>query len=193
MNLYNVPIQGNHTAVEVLVDGQWAFYDPTFGAYFTAEGDVEGPILSLEDVASGHSVDSLESLVNQASGDRQNVAFAILGALFSERFEHPSMSLNYYQMAESISRLEPGEFVILDIPIFLTDAGTATVGDMTAADRAAGEAAWLAATNQPTNQPSAVGRRSGKRYFLCQQSPVEQSQCTAHNNDHCQCRRWRAV
>ena len=31
----NVPFQVGHTAIEVFVDGQWVFFDPTYGIYFT--------------------------------------------------------------------------------------------------------------------------------------------------------------
>ena len=33
-NIYNIPIQGNHSAVEVMLNEQVAFLDPTFGAFF---------------------------------------------------------------------------------------------------------------------------------------------------------------
>ncbi|WP_210485555.1 calcium-binding protein [Microvirga antarctica] len=34
VNFYNVPFQGNHTAVELNINGKWMFFDPTFGTYF---------------------------------------------------------------------------------------------------------------------------------------------------------------
>lgn len=38
VNFFNVPFQGNHTAIELLIDGKWMFFDPTFGVYFERPG-----------------------------------------------------------------------------------------------------------------------------------------------------------
>ncbi len=50
VHLHNIPQQGNHTAMEVLIDEKWRFFDPTFGVYFTNNGRADGEILSLNDI-----------------------------------------------------------------------------------------------------------------------------------------------
>ena len=35
--LFNVPIQGGHTATELFINGKWMFFDGTFGTYFVAK------------------------------------------------------------------------------------------------------------------------------------------------------------
>jgi hypothetical protein len=147
VNLYNVPIQGNHTAVEVFDDGNWGSYDPTFGVYFTRNGDPDGPILGLHEVATGYPVDRLDSLVNQAREEGGNIAADPLETLFSEPFDQPSMPLSNYQTVESFSRLDSRELVILDIPLFLTE-GSASIGDFNAPTKGSAEAAWLDQTNR---------------------------------------------
>ena len=50
VNFHNIPQQGNHSAVEVLIDSKWGFLDPTFGAYFTKNGFATGDLLSLNEI-----------------------------------------------------------------------------------------------------------------------------------------------
>lgn len=50
INFYNIPQQGNHTAVEVKIDGKWSFLDPTFGNFFTKDGSVGSSIMSIKAV-----------------------------------------------------------------------------------------------------------------------------------------------
>lgn len=50
VNFYNVPFQGNHTAIELLIHGKWMFFDPTFGTYFERAGG--GAPLSAAEVRS---------------------------------------------------------------------------------------------------------------------------------------------
>ena len=38
VNFYDVPFQVNHTATELLINGKWMFFDPSFGIYFTRKG-----------------------------------------------------------------------------------------------------------------------------------------------------------
>ena len=35
VNFYNVPVQVGHTAIEIFIDDEWRFFDPSFGIYFT--------------------------------------------------------------------------------------------------------------------------------------------------------------
>ncbi|WP_109259419.1 transglutaminase domain-containing protein [Hyphobacterium indicum] len=146
VNLYNIPNQGNHTAVEVKINGHWAFYDPTFGVYFTEDGDPRGRILSLREITANYTEEGLADRVNQAREARLDILEQSMGELFSGEFDHPFMSLKNYQLAEARSRLDSRELVILDIPLELT-GGTASIGDFEARTMADAQAAWLQQTN----------------------------------------------
>ena len=50
INFYNIPQQGNHTAIEVKIDGKWSFLDPTFGNFFSKDASVSSSIMSIKDV-----------------------------------------------------------------------------------------------------------------------------------------------
>lgn len=66
VNLYNIPNQGNHTVVEFEIDGEWPLYDPTFGAYFTENGEADGHPLSVQEVAYREQGRDLNDLVLQS-------------------------------------------------------------------------------------------------------------------------------
>lgn len=34
VSFFNTPVQGNHSAIEIRIDGNWVFFDPSFGVYF---------------------------------------------------------------------------------------------------------------------------------------------------------------
>jgi len=60
IGLFDVPFVGSHAAVEVYIDGQWMFFDPTFGIYLTA-ADGDGTPLSLADAR----IDAGDVVVNK--------------------------------------------------------------------------------------------------------------------------------
>ena len=146
INLYNIPNQGNHTAVEVNLGDRWAFYDPTFGAYFTRDGEADGPVLILNEIVAGYSADELENHVVQAHDETAPFMSEPLASLFSETFDHTYMTLENYQLAEARSRLDARELIVLDIPLAL-DGGTAGIGDFDAETVADAQSAWLVQTN----------------------------------------------
>lgn len=146
VNLYNIPNQGNHTAVEVNLGDRWAFYDPTFGAYFTRDGQPDGPALVLNEIVAGFSSQELEGLVNQAVDRTAQFDSEPLTALFSGTFDHTYMTLENYQLAEARSRLDARELVVLDIPLTI-ESGSVSIGDFNAESVGDAQAAWLAQTN----------------------------------------------
>lgn len=150
VNLYNIPNQGNHTAVEVELDGHWGFYDPTFGAYFTRDGSADGEILSLVDVVAGLSGAALDEHVLQSRNQSEAWLETDLDTLFSEPFEHPFMSLANYQIAEALSRDDPREMVILDVTLRFEE-GRAALGLIDDESLEAAQSAWLTHTNALLN------------------------------------------
>lgn len=51
VNFYDVPFQGGHTALELYINNEWMFFDPTFGIYF--ESTKGGTPLSIEEARAG--------------------------------------------------------------------------------------------------------------------------------------------
>jgi hypothetical protein len=48
--IFSIPVQGNHSTAEVYWDGAWHYVDPTYGAYFTADGALAGAPLAWADI-----------------------------------------------------------------------------------------------------------------------------------------------
>ena len=49
--LYNIPHQGNHSLVEAKTrKGKWVLFDPTFGLFFTSDGQVDSNIYGLSEI-----------------------------------------------------------------------------------------------------------------------------------------------
>ena len=146
-NLHNIPMQGNHSAVEALVDGQWIFVDPTFGVAFSDDRTPDGRLLSLSDLYFHHKNRDLEDIVLQAEKSRFDVTDEKLTALYDGVFSHDYMDLRNYQIAERIEYGLEGRLLNLDIPLSLGE-GHAELGGDEPMDPAKLEAAWLDATNQ---------------------------------------------
>lgn len=145
VHLHNIPNQGNHTAVEVrLEDGQWAFFDPTFGAYFVDTQSEE--VLSLSEVSISIERARLAEYVRQAGEGDGGLVSATLDYLYSATFDHPYMQLENYLLAEAISFDDPAEMVILDIKLDAS-RGESVLGSPDAQDFAAAQSAWLSQTN----------------------------------------------
>lgn len=51
VNLNNWPPGNGHTVVELLVDGTWGLYDPTYGGYYFAPGENQGIPLSYREIS----------------------------------------------------------------------------------------------------------------------------------------------
>jgi|GEM_PF-5202696 len=121
VNLYNMPNQGNHTGVEVEITGEWSFYDPTFGAYFTADGEADGPPLSAYTVSQTYKTSGLDNLVQQSRKERADITNSTLSDLYKYRFSHDYMALQNYSLAESFWFDDPEQLTILDIGLDISD------------------------------------------------------------------------
>ncbi len=159
-NLLNIPNQGNHTGVEVRIGDSWAYFDPTFGAFFTDDGTAGGKTLSLRTVSQVVPLGRLEPLVLQAAKQKRDFASLPLDRLFDRRFDHKYMLLENYQLAEATDTQDAGSLISLDIPLEVR-AGKASIGwNGEPSDLDAMQQAWLDATNaslndsDPTNDTS---------------------------------------
>lgn len=113
-NLHNIPIQGNHSMVEVWMDGRWVLADPTFGTAFSRDGH----LLGLDDLRYELYGLDLGPYVMQASaGDWKTNP---IKGIYAGTFDHPNMLLASYSGAEAVNRNLPDEMVILSIPLNLT-------------------------------------------------------------------------
>lgn len=45
---FGIPNQGGHTTAEVEWDGRWHYVDPTYGAFLTSDGTLDGEIVSFD-------------------------------------------------------------------------------------------------------------------------------------------------
>lgn len=137
--LHNVPLQGSHVAAEVMIDGEWAFFDPTYGAFFMAAGRA----LSMAEVA-GLSKAELASAVRQASkGDLSDAT----SDPYNGSFNHAFMRLDGYALAEAITYGDPSESLALSIPLHLSK-GELSVGAFGATSREDLAKGWMDYTNQ---------------------------------------------
>lgn len=145
-NFYNIPNQGNHTAVEVKDEaGKWGLLDPTFGAFFTADGNASGPLLSARQVGYDIDFGTLDKHVLQSGDKEDDFLSRNLSELYSYKFEHEFMTLQNYQLAERMTSYD-GAMLSLDIFLKVVD-GSASVGSMTPDTPEALEQNWLKVTN----------------------------------------------
>lgn len=158
LNIYNIPIQDNHTAVEVLLsDGRWGFVDPTFGAFFTSNGKTGGRLLSFAEVRETLEPRQLPRHVVQANHAPGASMMAPVGSLFSKRFEHSAMPIENYQAFEAVSHDKPNELVVLQINLAAKN-GIVRIGNFNSDDISILSRDWLNAT-EPTIQDQDLDKR----------------------------------
>lgn len=151
-NLYNVPQQGNHTLVEANVGpGQWMLLDPTFGSYFTKDGNPDGEALSLSGVRFELNLQTIGERVFVAQKGDPAEATKDLSHLYGQgRFSYPYMRVENYLLAEGYAPTGLGLTVPLVLPLRVVD-GVAQAGTLEAATVAEGEQAFLSWTNATLN------------------------------------------
>lgn len=147
----NIPQQGNHTAVEVEIeDDHWAFFDPTFGCFFTEDGSFESPALSLRQVSVDLYGKDLHDFVVQARTIDPSMTDQPLDQLYGEKFAHELMEITNYQKAEATLESDAGAVLALHFPIDLGE-GEFSVGDMESDDVQALSQEFLRFTNERLN------------------------------------------
>jgi hypothetical protein len=150
-HLYNIPQQGNHTAVEYLNEqGLWSFIDPTFGVTFLPGKDISSKQQPVKlRILELHHADKLNDMVVQANRDGMNPFDSNLRDLYNAQYLHSLMNISNYVNSEQISNLLPGENLILTIDI---DAKTPTLlGTLESINRDESVAKWLKDTNALLN------------------------------------------
>lgn len=149
-NLYNLPGQGNHTVVEAeILHGKWAFFDPTFGAFFSSNGSVDGTPLSLEEIRFNLTPELLSKHVFTAK--KNNAVIGHIKDLYEKSvFEYPSMKIQSYLSAEISAPLDLNLTLPLTLPLKVVN-GRATAGVLNARTIQEGRAGFLAWTNSTLN------------------------------------------
>ncbi|PHS40016.1 MAG: hypothetical protein COA91_05150 [Robiginitomaculum sp.] len=145
VNLYNIPNQGNHTVVEVEIDGRWPFYDPTFGAYFTDNGQADGKPLNVEEVAYWEKETEIGDLVLQSKKEKTDILTGTLSDMYQYDYDHPYMKVENYQAAETLWHEGMDQITILDIGLSIED-GLTKIGDFSAKTKSEMHAAYFRET-----------------------------------------------
>lgn len=68
VGFFGVPIQSAHTAVEVYWGDGWHYLDPSFGAFFTDDGTLEGQVLDIETVLRHRDVAAANAFYPNSAG-----------------------------------------------------------------------------------------------------------------------------
>lgn len=172
-NFYNIPNQGNHTAVEVrLEDGSWGFLDPTFGAFFTVDGKAEGQLLPITSIAYELPFGSLGQHVLQSAKVGADILGSPLAQLYPLKFDHQYMVLENYQVAEQISTGETGTELTLEVPLDVVD-GRAEIGTPDLASLQEMQAKWLEDTNATLNDEDPLNDTSFNTSMLYADADVD--------------------
>lgn len=150
VRLYNIPNQGSHVGVEIRIGNEWGFLDPTFGAYFTDNGEPEGNLLSLREIANRRSLEELKTAVQQARASREDFVHMAMASLYGRAFEHAYMSLRNYIVAERITPDINGGLLALDIPLTIHN-GKASIGSVAPGSAEGADARWQSITNALLN------------------------------------------
>jgi hypothetical protein len=149
-NLYNLPQQGNHTMVEAEVGpGKWALFDPTFGAFFSSTGAIDGTPLSLEEIRFNLSPVSLSKHVFTAK--KRDIALDNIDDLYSKSiFDYPYMKVENYLNAEISAPVGLNLTAPLTLTLNIAN-GKSVAGNLNAKTIQEGQAAFLAWTNGTLN------------------------------------------
>ena len=156
-NLYNIPEQGNHTAVEVKIGDKWRFFDPTFGSFFTDNGTPQGDLMSLRELVKTKQIKS-ENVFRVI--DRNNTyVFDEIGEMYTNKFAlsepfrngSAQLSISSYQSAEQISYRNPMFLLPLQINLNIKDKKHIKFGSLKKDDAANLESEWLKLTNDTLN------------------------------------------
>jgi hypothetical protein len=117
--LLNIPLQGNHSMVEVKYgEDKWALFDPTFGTFFTRRGKISEKPYSLDDLYFNCSPENLLRHVVQARRINPTEIALPLNCLYKTRsFDAVNMKLSTYLQAKDYGHqsLDQYSLLLLDI------------------------------------------------------------------------------
>lgn len=145
-NIYNIPIQGNHSALEVDINGATSFFDPTFGAFFTKHA-VEDRPLSLDEIRFIYDEHALAEHVYQAKKFHlKPMIQRPVNQMYSKGFNSNLFRLAFYINHETSEPLNPDKILFLSANIELKQ-NTYTLGCLSAKNTEEASACFLKETN----------------------------------------------
>jgi hypothetical protein len=151
VNLYNVPIQGNHTLVEAeYAPNRWMLVDPTFGTYFSIVRQKKEKYLSLDEVRllSQKEIAKAAKTTEKRSDFTNNTANGRV-SFFQDSFNFPNMAVGSYIEAEGA--IPVGQGIPMLQPLVMTldlKSGIEQAGDLSATSLQHGREAWLKWSNR---------------------------------------------
>ena len=153
LNLYNMPNQGNHTAVEVLIGNQWIFLDPTFGTIFPSRKADFSALMTIDEVRYHFSRENIQKGSTTAlrkSGENYVDGFMTLpmGEIYKRNsFDFAYMKAENYLLAETTAFV--GRTLPLPFLLNIDMAGSRyIIGDVDAKKKEEAEAYFLVETNK---------------------------------------------
>ena len=151
-NLYNLPAQGNHTMIEAEISsGKWALFDPTFGSFFTSDGRIDGPLLSLEEVRFNLTPASIHQHVITAKKGMPIFDDVNLISLYDKaKFKYPNMRVENYLIAEIAAPAGMDLLVPLTLPLKIVNR-RAIAGVINVRNIQEGQAGFLDWSNSTLN------------------------------------------
>lgn len=170
-NLHNIPQQGNHTAVEVLIDGEWGFLDPTFGVYFTENGLATGDLMSLSEIVlHGVSSKNVFRVVDRGSS---NIDLPLEKIFTNQKpISEPlrngtgPLMVSSYSLAEQIEYREQEILLPLEIPLTLDSNDSVSFGTLENVSFQELQQNWLVKTNETLNDEQIYNDVSFNTSFL---------------------------
>ncbi len=147
-NIYNIPIQGNHSTVEVKLRESLVFFDPTFGTFFTRNNINDTP-MSLDDVKFSFDAKELPQHVYQAKKLKSIKAIPSLAleSMYTQGFESNYLDLASYVAHESAGSPHDKNILYLSANIYLENNAYA-LGCLDALTSEEASSCFLQQTNQ---------------------------------------------
>jgi len=151
VNLYNLPIQGNHTLVEAeYAPKRWVLVDPTFGTYFSIQEKDEEKYLSLDEVRLLSQKEIAKAAKTTAkTSDFVNVITRGQIKFYQDSFNFSNMTLGSYIEAEGAVRVGQGSPRLQPLVMTLDlKSGAEKAGDLSSTSLQHGREAWLKWSNR---------------------------------------------
>lgn len=161
INFYNIPQQGNHTAIEVKIDGKWSFLDPTFGNFFSKDASVSSSIMSIKDVILSKNLNginvfrvinreelSFTNPLNKLYTNEKKISEPLtngIGWLF------PSSYAKSEQVQPAYSKSSKNLLLPLEIPLDMNFKNKVSFGTLKKLNIEDYEKMWIAQTNDTIN------------------------------------------
>lgn len=160
MNLYNLPIQGNHTAVQADINKQPVFLDPTYGVFFTTDGDINSLPASLPSVRYDFTNETIARHVFQALPDKDfsRIDTMPLAQLYNNKYRTPKLlRLDSYINSETFGTVNDSKTLFLSANLYF-DNNRVSLGCVNSKNIKAASACLLNETNALYNNQKLPSR-----------------------------------